>query len=62
MNWISVEDRLPDHDNTVLIYSPHLIHSIKMGYYYRSKWFALSGGREDITHWAELTKPKQKQE
>ena len=66
MNWISVEDRLPEEKTNVLIYAPgkrtrtaflsgkifETFESSSEGIYF---WEHV----ENITHWAEITPPEE---
>ena len=54
--WVSVEDRLPEHTNKVLVV-------INTGYldtarYYESEWHYLN----DVTHWMEIPEPPKQEE
>lgn len=59
MNWISVKDRLPEHDNDVLVY---LNNSCAVGFYSQDnkKWFRDRCTCSDCyleldaTHWMPL--------
>lgn len=67
MEWISVQDRLPDKEETVLIYSEG--DSVTAAFLYTDKYFGLRwfvnnfGDCKDavlpdrVTHWMPLPKP-----
>lgn len=57
MNWISVEDRLPEIDLEVLIVEKDLI--IEVGSYQEYYWVENTEYkmRENVTHWMPIPKP-----
>lgn len=57
MNWIKVEDRLPESEERVLIIENDLM--IEIGYYVDSVWIEDSGLdiRYFVTHWMLLPEP-----
>lgn len=57
IEWISVEDDLPDAELTVLLASGECIYP---GYFDGMTWCYDTGGHADPTHWAEMPEgPKQ---
>ena len=62
ISWISVEDRLPDADTTVLVCAPGASEPVWLGFYDGVYWFAVTGdgyGDEDeiaaeVTAWATM--------
>lgn len=50
--WISVEDRLPEDDQDVLICVRG--QTIDTGYYYHEYWVAYACMSSDVTHWMPL--------
>jgi hypothetical protein len=59
MNWISVNDRLPDDDTTVLVYCGDENEPIWLAYCEDQEWFWVTGKRCYPTHWAELPEPPE---
>ena len=62
--WISVEERLPDEGQSVLVWMPdlpHAEHGMDIGSYMTSDWgvsWMVSDGRSAFpTHWMPLPKP-----
>lgn len=62
--WISVEDQLPDDDNSVLTISEGYFQCV--GYHTRKGWFYYPNDQEwndnsliDVTHWMPLPKPPE---
>jgi hypothetical protein len=58
MEWISVEDGLPDYDTNVLVY--WLSGNQSVLFFWADKWDNLSiamGGDDHITHWMPLPEP-----
>lgn len=56
MNWISVKDRLPNFEQTVLAYSGE---ELGIGFAYLDgdgKWYGDCG---DVTHWMPLPAPPE---
>ena len=56
-NWISVEDRLPDHPNKVLIYSKSGKYGV--GKYIERMDCFIATGQTVVTHWMELPGPPE---
>lgn len=63
MEWISVNDRLPDNDTDVLLLFPR---NMAVGYYHYDEWSVASGDdmytcvrehEERPTHWMPLPAP-----
>lgn len=56
--WISVEDRLPDEGDTVLVFRPRYATNTRMSALVSQKWF---DGDEvgEVTHWMPLPTPPQ---
>ncbi len=58
--WISVDDRLPEHGDVVVVWHTHMEHPFVCQWDERSdcwidgKW---TFGRNTITHWCYLPKP-----
>jgi hypothetical protein len=61
MKWISVEDRLPIDDESVLVWDKKC--GATFGYYVDKDWFLNKDGRIEtyISHWQEITPPKEQQ-
>lgn len=60
MTWISVEDRLPDDDISVLVYVPDAPEPIWLGFYDMDEWTWVDGGTNcRPTHWMELPEPPE---
>ena len=61
INWIPVTDRLPDEDETVLIYAPTSDEPIWLGYLIgdTGRWYDVDGYHltpRAVTHWAAIPK------
>ena len=56
-DWISVEDRLPDHPNKVLIYSKSGKYGV--GKYIERMDCFIATGQTVVTHWMELPEPPE---
>ena len=56
-NWISVEDRLPDHPNKVLIYNKSGKYGV--GKYIERMDCFITTGQTVVTHWMELPDPPE---
>lgn len=64
MNWISVNERLPDDDITVLIYMPgnKCGETVWIGYHDADEWYEPEGlCVDEVTHWMELPEPPEKE-
>ena len=61
-NWIDVNDRLPENDREVLIYS--LWQTIDIGWYYNGEWSCENYNCEDgdVVAWMPLPEPYKKGE
>jgi hypothetical protein len=68
IEWISIEDRVPDSRRLVLVYGIYTMHPAQKGGFGVSKFNrSRNGGRFDLdggnwwpfytTHWAELSEP-----
>ena len=55
-NWISVEDRLPEHSARILAYTPPSGNTAAHTEVSRG-FMARLGKRTDITHWQPLPEP-----
>lgn len=55
--WISVEDRLPDHPNKVLIYNKSGKYGV--GKYIERMDCFITTGQTVVTHWMELPDPPE---
>ena len=56
MNWISVDDRLPNPGQEVLVYLPEMIETtIYHGSKWDEPWDTMHG--DEITHWMPLPEP-----
>ena len=61
INWIPVTERLPDEDETVLIYAPTSIEPVWLGFMSGAseRWYDVDGYNltpRTVTHWAEMPK------
>ena len=52
--WVSVQERLPDDDTTVLVYGPNSSEPVWFGYYDGHDWSGVSGESDTVTHWAPM--------
>lgn len=62
MNWISVNDRLPEEDELVFTYASSLDNTEKpnIGFLYKGVWVNRRfNGLVDVTHWCEITDPNK---
>lgn len=59
--WISVKDRLPETDKSVIVFVPMSHEEQDIGYYQRGKWWdgRDEGFDEDVTHWTPLLPPPE---
>jgi hypothetical protein len=58
VNWIDVNDRMPDDDTIVLIHAPDANEPIWLGYHDGGDgWRLAEGFMARVTHWMELPKP-----
>lgn len=75
MRWISVEDRLPEHRKSVLVYCPEFDNIYCADYRSKEddifsligKWFYFEQGvgniiLEEVTHWMALPRPPKGEE
>ena len=56
IEWVSVNERLPDDEITVLMYSPGESEPVWLGWLHNKNWYEY-GTRlfsANVTHWAEL--------
>ena len=62
--WISVEERLPDYDSTVLMFEQvGLFTAIAMGRLTRDEGFVTQDGfPADVTHWMPLPEPPKEKD
>lgn len=53
--WISVKERLPGSDRSVIVFGPNMDQAW-MGYYYGEgrEWLSMDGFPVHVTHWMEL--------
>lgn len=61
INWIPVTERLPDEDETVLIYAPTSDEPIWLGFMSGAsgRWYDVDGYHltpRAVTHWAAIPK------
>lgn len=56
MEWISVNDRLPEYERPVLGYDSE-IEMVDIVNYISGKFFDLDGIQTDVTHWMPLPEP-----
>jgi hypothetical protein len=57
INWVSINDRLPDDEITVMLFTPDLDELCWPGYLQDNKWFYVDGSviRGDVVHcWAHM--------
>lgn len=54
--WISVCDRLPDDEITVLVCHPSMNEPVWFGYHEDNSWYTADGYWLEgaVTHWAEM--------
>lgn len=57
MNWISVKDRLPDDEITVLIATVNSDEPVWMGWHDDSGWYSVDAGPIKVSHWMPLPIP-----
>ena len=58
--WISVDDRLPEHGDVVVVWHTYMVHPFVCQWDERSDcWIddKLAFGRNTITHWCYLPQP-----
>lgn len=57
INWIPVDEQLPDDEMTVMTYHPTLNEPVWLGYFLQGNWYSTAGdylGKCAVTHWAEI--------
>lgn len=62
MNWISVEDRLPEYGELVITCASSLSNTEKVhiGFFYKGVWTNRQyNDLVDVTHWCEITEPSE---
>jgi hypothetical protein len=62
MNWIKIEDRLPEeHQDILVYYNPHSFHFPDARYMTQSSFydneFEMINDRHEVTHWQPLPEP-----
>lgn len=74
MEWISIDDRLPEYNKTVLIYSKtfgtfcgvcqRITRHVGENSPIDSRWFAIPGWGHNVkpTHWAPIPAPPKSEE
>lgn len=58
--WISVEERLPEEDENVLVYGPWGIgNGYSLAFWYDSAWNDVDSGYplDNVSHWMPLPDP-----
>jgi len=57
--WISVKDRLPEQELSVLVYSPFVEDCVDKAYLYNDVWYDISQSDDipNVTHWQPLPEP-----
>jgi len=68
MDWIEVDDRLPDHSNEVLVHSKLYfdggwfpVYEIGRYNFYKNEEWTVNSGKSvnvNLTHWAEIDHPE----
>ena len=59
MEWITVSDRLPGNETTVLVCVPEDDEPVWLGYREDETWYFVEGRVCRPTHWAEVPMPQQ---
>lgn len=57
IEWLDVNESLPDDEMTVLLYHPTLNEPVWLGYCLGEGWFTADGqplSDGTVTHWAEM--------
>jgi hypothetical protein len=57
MEWISIEDRLPERYESVLIYHTFEGGYIEVGCITDTGWYSSCLKKNKVTHWMELPNP-----
>ena len=62
MEWISVEDRLPDNDGICIAFPTQTGNSYPVRYFRTNEWLTLQGNtvwNKKPTHWMPLPEPPE---
>ncbi len=57
INWIPVDQQLPDDETTVMTCHQTLNEPVWLGYFLQENWYSTTGdylGKNAVTHWAEM--------
>lgn len=57
VNWIGVDEALPDSDTTVMVCIRGNDEPVWMGFHDGETWFSVDAMPIDATHWADLPAP-----
>lgn len=66
--WITVKDRLPETNRTVLVYMPELFNNIRTAFYARywsendEDWHEGWSTNMTVTHWMPLPEPPEEED
>ncbi|WAR45485.1 DUF551 domain-containing protein [Methylomonas rapida] len=63
IEWLDVNESLPDDEMTVLLYHPTLNEPVWLGYFFQHFFYDVQGNQHPngaVTHWADMPAgPKQ---